>query len=719
MIKNNPKGFAESLLFALNVFIIFFLVFGGSIVIPQWLQPVGRLHPLVLHFPIVVLIMAMVLEFFRFKAKYATEKLYHDFTTYLWLAGAIFAGITAIMGLFLAKEPGYEGAMLQWHKWFGVSIVLISSVIYWCRNAEWYTANIARSGASVTIFCLVIAGHFGADLTHGDNYVLAPVWHPEKNKVAVDKALVFKDVIQPILESKCTSCHTPDKIKGGLMLIDEKSVLKGGKDGKLFVAGQPQLSLLLQRLHLPEGEKKHMPPSGKPQLTADELNVLYLWVKENAGFKKKVIDLPANDSLRVVASTFLKPVEETIEQYDFASADEKTIQKLNNNYRVIYSLAKESPALGVNIYNKAIYKPKVLEELGAIKKQIVALDLNKMPVKDAELKTIAQFENLRTLNLNFTDVTGAGLKDLVSLKYLKAVSLAGTKLNKEAVKQIGTIKSLKELTLWDTGLPEAELQQLQKDNKNITFIKSFKDDGKPIKLNNPQLKNTAVVFSKQLALLLSHPIRGTDIRYTTDGTEPDSVKSLLYKPGVEISKSTVIKAKAYKAGWLGSDVVQFNFYKSTYTPDSISFTAPPDNKYKADGAKSLIDKDLGSNNFGDGKWMAAQKDMEVYMQFNKPIQLHTVTLNTMRNIGSQIFLPYELEVWGGADKQHLKLLSTVKPKRPLKDDPFGIVGLDCRLAASRQVSCLRIVVRNLKKVPAWHPAKGKPGWAFMDEVFLN
>ena len=127
----------------------------------------------------------------------------------------------------------------------------------------------------------------------------------------------------------------------------------------------------------------------------------------------------------------------------------------------------------------------------------------------------------------------------------------------------------------------------------------------------------------------------------------------------------------------------------------------------------------GSNNFGDGKWMAAQKDMEVYMWFNNPIQLHGVTLNTMRNIGSQIFLPYELEVWGGADNRHLKLLSTVKPRPPLKNDPFGIMGLDCKLAISRQVSCLKIVAKNLKKVPAWHPAKGKPGWAFMDEVFLN
>src|ERR1700761_1277287 len=281
MIKSRQQGFAENLLFALNVFIVFLLVFGSYVAIPTWLQPMGRLHPLVLHFPIVVLIMAMVLEFFRFKERFRTEKLYHDFTTYLWLTGALFAAFTAVMGLFLSKEPGYEGGTLQWHKWLGCLVVFASTIIYWCRTAGWYNVKVARLGAGLVVLALTVAGHFGADLTHGDNYVLAPVWHPEKKLVPIDQALVYRDVIQPIFDSKCISCHNPDKTKGGLMLIDEKSILKGGKDGKLFVSGQPNISLLLRRVHLPEGDKKRMPPTGKPQLSPDELALLYLWIKNN------------------------------------------------------------------------------------------------------------------------------------------------------------------------------------------------------------------------------------------------------------------------------------------------------------------------------------------------------------------------------------------------------------------------------------------------------
>lgn len=719
MIKSRHKGFAENLLFALNIFIIFFLLFGSDIVIPQWLQPVGRMHPLILHFPIVVLIMAMMLEFFRFKERFRTEKLYHDFTTYLWLTGAIFAAVTAIMGLFLSKEPGYEGSTLQWHKWLGAAVVFVSTIIYWCRSAGWYNVKIARWGASAVVLALVFAGHFGADLTHGDNFVLAPVWHPEKKLVPVDKALVYRDVIQPIFESKCISCHNPDKIKGGLMLIDEKSILKGGKDGKLIVPGQPQISLLLQRIHLVAEDKKHMPPAGKPQLTPDEMNMLYLWVKENADFKKKVIELPVHDSLRLIASTYLKPAEETEEKFDFSAADDKLIKKLNNNYRVIYPLAKESPALGVNIYNKSTYQPKTLEELSAIKKQVVSLDVSKMPVKDAELKTIAQFENLHVLNLNFTDVTGSGLKELAKLKYLKMISLAGAPLNAAAVKQVSAIKSLTKITLWDTGLTDAEVQDLQKHNKNIEFIKSFKDDGKPIKLNDPQLKNTTLVFAKSIPLQLSHPIKGVEMRYTTDGANPDSVKSAIYKPGLELSQNTGVKVKAYKLGWLSSDVVQFNVFKSTYTPDSISFIAPPNVKYSADGAKSLIDKDLGGTNFGNGKWIGAQNNIVIYMQFAKPVDLHTITINCLRNLGSQIFLPIGIEIWGGADINHMKLLSNVIPPAAKKDDPAMAMGVDCKLNTAKPITCLKIIAKNIQKLPSWDPVKKGPEWVFMDEIFLN
>ena len=186
-----------------------------------------------------------------------------------------------------------------------------------------------------------------------------------------------------------------------------------------------------------------------------------------------------------------------------------------------------------------------------------------------------------------------------------------------------------------------------------------------------------------------------------------------------ISGNTSIKAKAYKAGWIGSDEVQFAFYKSLYTPDSISFITAPDPKYAGDGPKTLIDKDLGGTNFTNGKWIASQKDLGVYLRFKQPVRLHTVTLNCMRNFGSQIFLPVSIAIWGGTDAGHMKLLSTVKTPHPQKNDTFLIKGIDCTLATNKAVSCLKIVASPMQKLPSWDPVKKQSGWVFMDEIFFN
>src|SRR6202000_2587387 len=145
MIKSSYKIYADGLLFVLNIFLLFLLVFGSDLVVPRWLQPVGRMHPLILHFPIVILMMGVIFEFFRFRPAFKDEALYQNFATALLLMGSLLAAITAIMGLFLSREPGYTGNILQWHKWTGASVVFVSSIIYWCRNAAWYKPIIARS----------------------------------------------------------------------------------------------------------------------------------------------------------------------------------------------------------------------------------------------------------------------------------------------------------------------------------------------------------------------------------------------------------------------------------------------------------------------------------------------------------------------------------------------------------------------------------------------
>ncbi|MDB5239468.1 MAG: cytochrome [Spirosoma sp.] len=733
-------GWAEQGLFVLAVFILFLVLFADKIVVPVWLQPVGRMHPLLLHFPIVILLLAMIMEAFRFRVASSVNRsdkeksddsgfgfaeVYSLFLSNLLLIGILFAGITVIMGLFLSKEDGYTGDVLQWHKWSGIGIFYVATLVYWGRKKTWYTGRIAQVGALTTVGFLIGAGHNGATLTHGDNFLFEPLTSQAKSApVPLDQAVVFTNVIRPIIEQKCLSCHNPDKLKGQLSFASVESILKGGKSGKLFVPGQPDSSLLMQRIHLPLDQKKHMPPSGKTQLTSQEIALLSLWVKGRAEFNKKVIDLPPRDSLRFMASALFK-ASEPVDEYDFDAADDETIKKLNNDYRTIAPVAKGSPALAVNLYNKSAYKPEKLAELSPIQEQVVYLSLNKLPVKDADLKQVSGFKNLQKLNLSFTDITGRGLTELTSLEQLKTLSLSGTKVQyADLQKLIGQFRGLKTLSLWNTELTTVQIAQLQKTNTKVQIIAGF--DGatsEPIKLNPPQLKNNSTIFSQSLVLQLKHPIKGVQIRYTTDGTEPDSVNSPVFTNQTVFDQPTLVKAKAYKEGWFGSNVASFDLYKRTYIPDSVSLLLPLNPVHQADGAHTFFDGKLGTFNANSPAWANnwagfKKNDMALVSEFTKPVSLSAVGLRIMVEEETGIFPPGTIEIWGGANRDHLKLISTLKPDQPIKKSPPVLKAVTCRFSP-QTISCLKIIAKPVSQLPDWHANKGKPALLLVDEVFFN
>ncbi|MEQ2008634.1 MAG: DUF1553 domain-containing protein [Limisphaerales bacterium] len=89
----------------------------------------------------------------------------------------------------------------------------------------------------------------------------------------------FRDQIRPLLDSKCVSCHGPEKQKGGLRLDSRAAALKGGEHGPAFVPGDVAKSLLLQAVRHATKDLA-MPP--KEKLPAKDIAALEAWVKAGA-----------------------------------------------------------------------------------------------------------------------------------------------------------------------------------------------------------------------------------------------------------------------------------------------------------------------------------------------------------------------------------------------------------------------------------------------------
>ena len=109
---------------------------------------------------------------------------------------------------------------------------------------------------------------------------------------------VYAKVIQPVLEAKCTSCHGEEKRKGRLAMHTYEELAAGGGNGSILEPDADDKTRIefLFRAELPEDDEEHMPPKGKPQLTAEELSVLKWWIKEGA--YEDIENTEAPDELR-------------------------------------------------------------------------------------------------------------------------------------------------------------------------------------------------------------------------------------------------------------------------------------------------------------------------------------------------------------------------------------------------------------------------------------
>jgi hypothetical protein len=200
---------------------------------------------------------------------------------------------------------------------------------------------------------------------------------------------------------------------------------------------------------------------------------------------------------------------------------------------------------------------------------------------------------------------------------------------------------------------------------------------------------------------------------------PDSLNSPLYKTPVRIDSNTTLLARAFKAGWKGSNESKASYIIRGIKPDSVELITPLDSQYRTASPTLLTDADLGDQNTGNGQWLGYRKnDAGFYFYFTKPASIHHVLLNTLYNTGASIFPPTKIEIWGGMDKDHLRLLGIRSPVMPAKNEPAAL-RVEKVSFEPCSVRVIKVVAQHLGKLPSWHPSKNKPAWVFISEVVMN
>ena len=699
------------LLGCLNLLLLFLAAFWEKLDLPLWLQWSGKLHPLLLHFPLALLLVMALAQWLR-PAKGGPAS-----SMFSFLAGiaASTSVLSALSGLFLSGIQDHDPDLLTRHMWLGTGTSITAFLIWYARDI------MSRNKVLLTMALplLILTGHYGASLTHGVDYLSPPADSDGGRPAITDSTRIFSALIQPLLAAKCQACHNEKKAKGELIMTSLQSLLKGGKNGPIWVAGDPINSHIMQRVLLDEADKKHMPPRGKPQLSAQELKLLERWIAEGADTLKRFNDYATTDSFRIFLNSYI-PSGISGRTYTFKAADEKTIASLRSPYCDISSVASGSPALAVRFMIRSGFNAAHLGKLRKIAGQVVEINLTDMPVKDEDLSALSAFTNLETLILNGTSIQGKGLKELSALPQLTHLALSGTGIGPSALGPFLERTKVKRIYCWNTGVTANDLPALLALNPGIAWdLGSHPNPGEVLRLTPPQfVERDGPIMSKGDTVFLKHPMPGVNMHYTLDGSAPDSLGSSMYARGIAIFKTSRIRAIACREGWLTSDTAEKLIFMRSVTPVAVRLLSVPDEKYRAKGAIGLTDGKTGEIvNLGE-EWLGFHgKACEMIFHFEGPVALREAVVSTLRRTGPHIFPPARLELWAGNDSLSMKKISSLVPQQPDHHDRDRIEAQVLKSEGRWRYYGIRLY--PLGGLPSWHEAKGKKAWIFLDEVFFE
>ncbi|MEO6455344.1 MAG: c-type cytochrome domain-containing protein [Ginsengibacter sp.] len=437
---------------------------------------IGRFHPVLVHLPIGFLLIGLMLQFFSAKQKYNVSK---QVITLVILCGMVAAIISCITGYFLSLSGDYEEELAGWHMWMGIGVAAISILLYAKINNGQF--DVWQKVLSIALLLLIlITGHLGGALTHGSNYLTegfsaAPDSIPTPKKIAnIQEANLYADVVQPMLQTKCYSCHGEKKQKGKLRLDAPEWIMKGGKNGDIIKAAGEE-SELLKRLLLPREDDDHMPPKQKPQLSEKEIALIHWWVDNGADFNRKVKEFKQPEIIKpyLLALQSDQPKEKkaipNIPADLVEKADEKTLQPLKDKGVIIIPVSQNSNYIMANFVSAIDISDKDIALLLYVKKQLVWLKLNNTSISDSALAVISQCKNLTLLQLNNTKITDKGLELVKNLDALQSLSLVGTNVTAQGVMQLQALKGLQSFYLYHTGVNKSDWVMLKKAFPNTAI----------------------------------------------------------------------------------------------------------------------------------------------------------------------------------------------------------------------------------------------------------
>lgn len=445
----------------------------------ELLDFLGSLHPLIVHLPIGVVLLTIAIDVFMRNKNNSV----HRVITLGWFFSFLSGLLAALFGWFLGDNGYYLASQISIHKWSGIAFVGVCFIIWMLRFVNFrFTQTFNRFVNFTIILLLTITGHFGGEMTHGQNYLFENLPYVEKKisviqlseaeRAETDSIQVYEDLIHPVLEEKCMACHNQNEAYGGLNMSAFESMIKGGNSGVGIQKGNPYESLIYKRVSFPHDHPKFMPPTGVP-LSYDQIATLEWWI-DNGAEKQMPVTLVRNDPKiqRLMEIQYGLDLREKT-YLETLKLDSPTPQKLQSVQGEKYSwrfLNPEQSFMDLKFTKKQIETTDLIN-IQNIKKNIVWLNLSDCMLNNDHLGYLNDFPNLTRLKIQKNPlITNKGIEALQNLENLTELNLYGTKVSDASLLRLGQMQSLKKLFLWNTRITPQAIADFKIQHPHIEVI---------------------------------------------------------------------------------------------------------------------------------------------------------------------------------------------------------------------------------------------------------